>query len=265
MAYANVPDAIGVLGVGALSSAMVQALHGAWGRMRFHLSPRNALAAEALQSGLPSRDQAVIHKSNQAVVDSCRVLIIGVRPAQLATLAEEIELDLRHHVLVLSAGTPLAELQALFAPARVSRLMTGLAVAGGQSAISCFPPSKEMQVLWQTASSNVVHFEVEAQFEASVLAVCANAWWLDQLQAMATWMAGTGMQEKQALDLLTANMADVAHMRTLNPDQSPVELARFIASPGTYTGQGLDHLQAVRAHQPWLDALELAYTRMRKG
>lgn len=261
MTHANVPHALGVLGVGALSSAMVLALQQAWPQMQFHLSPRNAQAVEALQQNA----NCVVHASNQEVVDSCRVLIVGVRPLQLAELAAEIQLEMRHHVLALSAGTPLAGLQTLFAPARVTRLMTGLAVTGGKSAISCYPPSLEMQALWKEASACVVPFENEAQFEASVLAVCANAWWLDQLQTLARWMVrATGMQEEQALALLTANMADVAQMLALHPDQSPAELARFIGSPGTYTGQGLDHLQAVRAHQPWVDALGQVYNRMRE-
>lgn len=262
MDHSKDPEAIGLLGVGALSSAMVQALRAAWGRMEFHLSPRNAQAVQALQQG----GRCVAHTSNQAVVDRCRMLIVGVRPAQLTELAQDIELGPQHHLLALSAGTPLADLQQQFAPAHVTRLMTGLAVAGGRSAISCYPPHADVQALWAPASACVVSFDEEAQFEASVLAVCANAWWLDQLQAMAQWLtAATGMQQQQAVALLKANMSDVAQLSALYPDKSPAELARFIGSPGTYTGQGLDHLQQVRAHQPWLDALALAYAGMRRS
>ena len=77
---------------------------------------------------------------------------------------------------------------------------------------------------------------------------------------MSQWLvSSTGMQAAQAQALLATNMADVAQMLALNPDKSPAEIARFIGSPGTYTGQGLDHLQAVQAHRHWVDALALVF------
>jgi pyrroline-5-carboxylate reductase len=247
-----VHNAIGVLGVGALAGALVLALHRAWPGMTFHLSPRSAGAVATLQTQV----RAVAHSSNQQVADACQVIIIGVRPAQLQALADEVHFHADHHLLVLSAGTPQADLQRLSAPARVTRLMTGLAVSEGRSAISCYPPDAQVQALWKAACASVIAFDDEAQFEASVLAVCANAWWLDQLAVMSQWLVNnTGMQPAQAQALLAANMADVAQMLTLNPKKSPTELARFIGSPGTYTGAGLDHLKAANAHQPWVDAL----------
>jgi pyrroline-5-carboxylate reductase len=257
--HSDVPAAVGVLGVGALASAMVLALQRAWPDRVFHLSPRNAAAVAELLA----RVGAVPHSSNQQVADACRMLVIGVRPAQLQTLAAEVRFSARHHLLVLSAGTPLAGLQALFAPARVTRLMTGLAVAADSSALSCYPPDAAVQSLWAPACAAVVAFDDEAQFEASVLAVCANAWWLDQLHAMSQWLVDhTGMQPAQARTLLAANMADVAQMLALNPDKSPAAIARFIGSPGTYTGAGLDHLQTLQAHQPWVDVLALLAAQM---
>jgi pyrroline-5-carboxylate reductase len=245
--------------VGALASALVQALHRARLGTTFHLSPRNAGAVATLQTQI----RAVAHSSNQQVVEACQLLIIGVRPAQLQALAEEVQFTASHHLMVLSAGTPLTDLQRLFSPARVTRLMTGLAVSEGRSAISCYPPDAQVQALWKPACASVIAFENESQFEASVLAVCANAWWLDQLAVMCQWLIDhTGMQPAQAQALMAANMADVAHMLTLNPDKSPAEIARFIGSPGTYTGAGLDHLQAAQAHQPWLDALALVGAQM---
>lgn len=253
------PQAIGVLGVGALASALVLALHRARPALQLHCAPRNTQAVAALRTQLPVR----LQPSNQALADSCRMLLIGVRPAQLQALAGEVQLTDQHHLLVLSAGTPLAELQALFAPARVTRLMTGLAVAGGRSAISCHPPHAVVHALWQPACAAMLAFEDEAQFEASTLAVCANAWWLDQLGALARWLVdATGMQPAQAQALLGANMADVAQMLAQHPGTPAAALARAIGSPGTYTAWGLDQLQAAQAHQPWVDALAGLQARM---
>jgi len=251
-------EALGVIGAGALSRAMVLALHRAWPALQFHLSPRNAQTVEELREATGAQ----VHGSNQHVAGACRTVLIGVRPAQLQTLAAEVRFDAHHHVWVLSAGTPLADLQRLFAPAHVTRLMTGLAVESGRSAITCYPPDASVQAVWQGASAAVIAFDDEARFEASVLAVCANAWWLDQLAAMSQWLVtSTGMQPAQAQALLAANMADAAQMLALNPDKTPEEIARFIGSPGTYTAAGLEHLQASQAHRHWIDALALVFDK----
>lgn len=250
---------LGVLGVGALASALVVALQRAHPSLQFPCSPRNARAVARLQTQARLLPQV----SNQQVVDACDLLLIGVRPAQLPALAQEIALRPAHHLLVLSAGTPLAELQALFAPARVTRLMAGLAVAGGHGSISCYPPHEAVQALLQAACGAFLPFAQEAQFEASMLAVCANAWWLDQLASMAAWLVeATGMPPAQAQALLGANMADVAQLLALHPQQGAAALARWVGSPGTYTEMGLNHLQTHAAHQPWLEALALVHARM---
>lgn len=253
------PPALGVLGVGALATALVEALARAAPSRVFHLSPRG----EAAAARLAGRVRAVRHGSNQEVVEASGMLVIGVRPDQLASLASEIKPSSAHHLLTLSAGTPLIELERLFAPARVTRVMTGLAVAGGASAISVFPPSDEVRSLLEPASASVVGFDDERQFDASILAVCANAWWLEQLAVMTRWLVeSTGMRPEQASALLTANLTDVAVMMRLYPEATPDELARAIGTPGTFTALGLDRLEQTGAHRAWTDALALVLQRL---
>lgn len=84
-------------------------------------------------------------------------------------------------------------------------------------------PPGQLQALWQRACAAVIPLEDEARFEVSVLAMCSHAWWLDQRSAMTQWLV-------------------------LNPERSAAGLARFMGSPGTYTDQGRDQLQASAAH-----------------
>lgn len=252
-------SAVGVLGVGALAGALLRALVPAWPDRRFHLSPRGEAGSRELATcfGLER------HASNQSVVDACRFLIVGVRPAQIAPLAAELQLTDAHHLLVLAAGTPLAQLRTTFAPATVTRVMAGLAVAGGRSSISLFPRHNEAQALFAPACAALLAFDEEAHFDASVLAICANAWWLEQLGALTDWMSQrTGMSRAQAQALLAGNMADVAALLALSPDRRPQELARAIGTPGTYTALGLDQLQANGAHAAWLEAMDHVLARL---
>ena len=163
--------------------------------------------------------------------------VIGVRPAQLAALADQLRLRPDHHLL---------------------------AVAGGQSAISVFPQAEDVASLLAPACTSVLGFDTEARFDASILAVCANAWWLDQLAALSDWMVqATGMAPQQVQALLCANLADVASMVRLHPGCSPRELARSVGSPGTYTALGLDHLQQQQAHRVWENSLAQVLDRLR--
>lgn len=253
---------VGFIGVGALSAALLQALARAWPEGRFHLSPRGALASIELAQQFGARR----HPSNQCVADDASLLVIGVRPAQLASLARELRLTPRHHLLVLAAGTSLAQLQALFAPARVTRVMTGLAVAGGHSAISIFPPDDTASALLAPACTAVLDFNDETQFNATILAVCANAWWLEQLAELSDWMVqATGMRAEQATALLCANLADVATLVRQQPDSTPREMARAIGSPGSYTAFGLDRLQQAHAHRAWANTLQEVLERLRQA
>lgn len=256
------PSAVGVLGVGELAGALMQALAPAWPNRRFHLSPRG----EAPSRELATRFGFQRHASNQSVVDACRLLIVGVRPGQIGALAGELRLTPAHHLLVLAAGTPRAELEAAFAPARITRVMTGLAVAGGRSSISLYPDNDEARALLACACDSLLGFDSEAQFDAAILAICANAWWLEQLGTLTDWMCQrTGMGRAQAQALLAGNMADVAALLALVPERTPQELARAIGTPGTYTALGLDQLQANGAHAAWLGAMDHVLARLARA
>jgi pyrroline-5-carboxylate reductase len=251
---------VGFIGVGALSSALLQALARAWPEGRFHLSPRSSATSSALAQQYGARR----HASNQAVADATTTLVIGVRPAQLAELARELRLTPEHQLLVLAAGTPLARLQALFAPARVTRVMTGLAVASGQSAIALYPAEPAAAALLAPACATLLSVDDEAQLDGVILAVCANAWWLDQLAALSDWMVqATDMPAEQATALLCANLADVATLLRQQPGSAPRDMARAIGTPGTFTAFGLDRLEQLHAHQAWTDTLTQVLARLR--
>ena len=127
-----------------------------------------------------------------------------------------------------------------------------------------FPQAEDVASLLAPACTSVLGFDTEARFDASILAVCANAWWLDQLAALSDWMVqATGMAPQQVQALLCANLADVASMVRLHPGCSPRELARSVGSPGTYTALGLDHLQQQQAHRVWENSLAQVLDRLR--
>ncbi len=255
-------SALGFIGVGELAAALAIALRRAHPALALHLSPRGAAHGKALVE----RFGALRHESNAAVAGCCDTLVIGVRPADVAALAADLALTPRHHLLVLAAGIPHARLATLFAPARVTRVMTGIAVSEGGSAISVYPDAAPVHALLSPACNALIGFADESGFDASILAVCLNAWWLAQFAHLQRWLCdAAGMHEDAARALLAANIGDVAALLRARPEMSPGELAAQIGTPGTYTAAGLAQLDAVNAHAMWTDALEVLLVRLRSG
>ncbi len=256
---ASAPTQVGVLGVGALASALVRALARVYPQMHFHLSPRGAAASARLLGEVA----ATRHASNQAVLDAADWVIVGVRPAQLPELGHGLRWRAGHHALVLAAGVPHAQMSHGLAPARCTRVMTGLAVEGGGSAL-CVYPAGDAALQWLAAAGACwLPMQEEAHWEAATLAVCANAWWLEQLgQLSARLSALSGLPLASAQALLATQMADVATLLGIEPGRSPSDWARHIGSPGTYTEAGLQALQAQGAHAAWCDALAQVHARL---
>lgn len=252
--------AVGFIGVGELAVALATALRRAHPALALHLSPRGAAHVQGLVDGCG----ALRHESNAAVAGCCDTLVIGVRPADVEAVAAGLVLTRAHHVLVLAAGIPHARLAALFAPARVTRVMTGIAVCEGGSAISVFPDAAPVQALLAPACGALIGFADEAGFDASILAVCVNAWWLAQLAQLQRWLCdAAGMREDAARALLVANIGDVAALLRARPEVAPGALAAQIGTPGTYTAAGLAHLEEANAHAMWTDALQMLLVRLR--
>ncbi|WP_024950755.1 pyrroline-5-carboxylate reductase family protein [Cobetia crustatorum] len=259
------PMRLGVLGVGELTESLLVALaRGSQreGRSRtdleFHLSPRNDVRSHRLGW----RFGAVRHASNVAVCEASLCLLVGVRPDQLEPLASELReaqvLEADHHLMVTAAGVPLVDLQRWFAPARVVRVMTGLAVSEGQSALTLYPEDLLTRDLLGPAVKQIIAFAEEEAFEASMLAVCINAWQLAQQQALLDWFQTVpGMSGPQARQLLMAQLRDALALMEAHPDTPPGELASRIGTPGTWTARGLEQLGGSEgAHRQWQHVLE---------
>lgn len=261
----NPPMRLGVLGVGELSESLLVALSRGyqreerkWQGLDFHLSPRNDVRSHRLGW----RFGAIRHTSNVAVCESSLCLLVGVRPEQLEALASELRetraLSDDHHLMVLAAGVALADLQRWFAPARVVRVMTGLAVAEGQSALTIYPDDLLTRDLLGPAVRQVIAFDEEEAFDASMLAVCLNAWQLAQQQSLLDWFQTVpGVSGPQARQLLMTQLRDVLALMEAHPDTPPGELASRIGSPGTWTARGLEQLGGKEgAHRQWQNVLE---------
>lgn len=243
---------IGVLGVGALTEAIVTGVQKSKSPYSWCLSPRSAFRVERLLS-LP---QVSVAQDNQSVVDQCSTVIIGVRPDDLQPLATQIKLTSGHHLLCLAAGVHLETLQKMFYPAKVTRMMASIAAEYPGASVFFFPKDAQLSTCFSSAGFGVQSFTTELQFEASMLSVCVNAWWLDQVHALAqTFADETGMPLAEAVELLARAQQESVTLLKERRQTTPTVLAREIGTPGTFTARGLYHLKERQAEKPWVDIL----------
>ncbi len=253
---------LGVLGVGALAEALIRGVQQSEYPFEWCLSPRSAERVAQLQalSGIS------VAADNQKVADQCDVLLVGVRPQQVEQLAASVQLTPEHHLICLSAGVELQVLQQVFNPARVTRMTASIAVEYPGSSVFLYPANDELSAKFVAAGYGVQSFATEVQFEASMLSVCVNAWWLEQIQALAeTLVAKTGMALPEAVALLARAQQESAVLLQQRPESTPAALAREIGTPGTFTARGLDHLKANQAERPWVEILSQLLTELKRS
>ncbi|GAB1618019.1 NAD(P)-binding domain-containing protein [Pseudomonas sp. NGC7] len=232
---------LGILGVGELTEKVVIGLRRGGFDGAILLSPRNAQRAETLTHAHGCQ----VLPSNQAVVDQAEVLMLGVRPESLAHLAGEVHLHLGQRLLSLAAGVNLQQLQAAFPAAHCVRVMLSYAAQHNQSTVVVYPPDPPAERCL-AGLGNLVVLQDEAAFELATVAACMNGWFYFLLHDLQQWLTDKGLPATDARALVLGNLHDCVSSAQRQPEHTLKALGQAIATPGTFTADGL----AVLMHQP---------------
>ena len=243
---------LGILGVGDLAEKIVRGLRRSGFEGRILLSPRNDERAARLAADC----RCQVMPCNQAVVDSADQLILGVRPADVAELADEILVPSGKRVLSLAAGIRLQVLRGLFPNAQCVRAMPSHAVQFNQSTVVVCPPDAIWEHLLESLGKLVV-LQDEADFELATVAACMNGWFYFFLHDLQQWLMEKGLQSEQARSLVLDNMQDCVASARHHPAVDLRTLGQAIATPGTFTADGLDMLNHLQANAHWGAACEV--------
>jgi pyrroline-5-carboxylate reductase len=198
----------GIIGVGAMASAIVAGLCGHGDEAPpILLSPRNAAAA----AGLARRFSTVrIAGDNQAVLDGAGVVILCVRPQDAGGILTGLKFAERHRIISVMAGVSTARLQALVAPARdISRAIPMQAVAARDGTTPVFPENGAAAALFGRLG-RTIGVQDEAAFEAFSAATGTVATYFAYLQAICQWLAANGIPEGAARDYVARIYAGLA-------------------------------------------------------
>jgi len=232
---------LGILGVGELTEKVVIGLRRSGFEGPILLSPRNAQRAALLAQ----EHGCQVLASNQAVVDQAELVILGVRPHSLAELAEDVHLRPGQRLVSLAAGVNLAQLSAAFPGALCVRAMLSYAAQYNQSTVVVCPPDTlTTQYLGPLGKLVVLHGEPE--FELATVAACMNGWFYFLLHDLQQWLMDKGLPAAEARALVLGNLQDCVTSAGQQPAYTLKALGQAIATPGTFTADGL----AVLMHQP---------------
>ncbi|MFK0345177.1 NAD(P)-binding domain-containing protein [Pseudomonas asiatica] len=232
---------LGILGVGELTEKVVIGLRRSGFDGPILLSPRNAQRATLL-----AREHACeVLTSNQAVVDQAELVILGVRPHSLGELAGEVRLRPGQRLVSLAAGVSLGQLASAFPGALCVRAMLSYAAQYNQSTVVVCPPDA-LTTQYLGPLGKLVVLRGEPEFELATVAACMNGWFYFLLHDLQQWLMDKGLPAAEARALVLGNLQDCVASAGQQPGYTLKALGQAIATPGTFTADGLEVLM----HQP---------------
>ena len=261
---------IGFLGAGKMATALAR------GFVRAELvTPKQIIASDpvpAARSAFGKETGAKVTTANAEVVDFANVLVLSVKPDQVAAVLSEIrgEFTADHLLISIAAGVTLAKLEgALGDTARVVRVMPNTPALVGASA-SGFALGKsataEDRTLVQTLLSSVgVAFSFKEPLLDAVTGLSGSgpAYVYQFIEALSDGGVAAGLPRDAATRLAAQTVLGAAKM-VLETGQHPGALKDMVTSPGGTTIEGLHELEKGKLRGTVMSAVRAATDKSKK-
>ncbi len=261
---------VGFLGAGKMATALAK------GFIRAGLiSAKQTIASDPSQTARAGFAKAVGAKTtpaNQAVVKFAKVLVLAVKPDQVAgALADIREQFTREHLLVsIAAGVPLAKLEAgLGAGARLIRMMPNTPALVGASA-TAFALGKSASpadgALAQRLFAAVgISFQVKEALLDAVTGLSGSgpAYGYLFIEGLSDGGVAAGLPRDVATRLAAQTVLGSAKM-VLETGLHPGALKDMVTSPGGTTIEGVHELEKGKLRGTLISAVRAAAEKSRK-
>jgi pyrroline-5-carboxylate reductase len=224
----NTPADYGVVGVGAIAEAIVAGACSGDRPPAVLLSPRSRARAAALAERFPS---VCVAADNQAVVDGSSVVVLALRPQDAGAVLGELSFPEGQPVISVMAGISLDDLGGLVAPASAVARAVPLPAVGRRAGVTpIHPPSAAARSLFGPLGG-VLEVPDARTFEALSASTATIAAHFEYLEAIARWLAGAGVGEREATAYVASVFAAVGDTLRDSPEDLG-RLARDHATPG---------------------------------
>ncbi|NBV24635.1 MAG: pyrroline-5-carboxylate reductase [Proteobacteria bacterium] len=261
---------IGFLGAGKMATALARGFVTAKLTSAKHLvasdvveAARNAFADETGVKPMPT---------NLAVCKAAAILILAVKPDQVAGVLAEIRdhVSAKHLVISIAAGVPLAKLEAGLAPgSRVIRVMPNTPALIGASA-SAFATGKNATpadaALAQKLFASVgIALQVKESLLDAVTGLSGSgpAYAYQIIEALSDGGVAAGLPRDVSTKLAAQTLLGAARM-VLETGQHPGVLKDMVTSPGGTTIEGLHEMEKAGVRGGLMNAVRAAAEKSKK-
>jgi pyrroline-5-carboxylate reductase len=261
---------IGFLGAGKMATALAE------GFIRAGIvSAKQVIASdvsEAACAAFAKEIGAETTDSNAKVLKFAEVLVLAVKPAQVAEVLAEIreQFSAKHVLISIAAGVPLAKLEAgLGADARLIRVMPNTPALVGASA-TAFAPGRsalaEDAKLAQTLFSSIglaVQLKEPLLDAVTGLSGSGPAYVYLIIEALSDGGVAAGLPRDVATRLAAQTVLGGARM-VLETGLHPGTLKDMVTSPGGTTIEGLHELEKGKLRGTLMSAVRAAAEKSKK-
>ncbi|SOE66153.1 pyrroline-5-carboxylate reductase [Burkholderia sp. D7] len=242
---------LGVIGTGQFASYFIGGLRRGGYDGNVLLAPRNAGVA----STLARKHDCVVATSAQEVLAGADVILLSVRPEYAGAALANLRWEGRHTILSSMAGISIDDLRALLpGVGGIHLIMPGSYIETAPGPIPLYPPAPELMPLLSCAG-DAIALPNEGAFNAAMVSLCASTWIYDLADVLASELERHGLEPDAARALTLGNIAGPASFALGLPGKSLLDISAGIATEGTFTKTGLDHLKACRFDAPWREAI----------
>jgi pyrroline-5-carboxylate reductase len=261
---------IGFLGGGKMASALAKGVASAGLVKAGSIRASDPLAAA--RSAFAKQTGARATASNVDVVRGARVLILAVKPGQVADLLAEIRpfVTPNHLLISIAAGVPIAKLESgLGSDRRVIRVMPNTPALLGASA-SAYALGKtataaDAALAQRIFSAVGVAFQLKEYLLDAVTGLSGSgpAYMYLMIEALSDGGVAVGLPRDVATKLAAQTMLGSARM-VLETGLHPGALKDMVTSPGGTTIEGLHELEKGKVRGVLISAVRAATEKSRK-
>ncbi|MGE3227411.1 MAG: pyrroline-5-carboxylate reductase family protein [Parvibaculaceae bacterium] len=252
------PPTIAVVGTGDFSTYLIAGLRKGGFSGRILLSPHSRAKADALAAIYG----CTVATDETSMLADADWVLFAVRPEQVADTLPKLSLRATQVLISAVAGLTIADIRAAMGKGTsVVRIMPSSYIDTiDQGLIPIFPASSRVEAVLSLVGK-VMTFDTEDQFEFAMIGACLAGWMYRFVGSLESWFVEHGLTPSQARLTVAGNIAGAAGYALERPDLSLNRISDQIATPGTYTKAGLDHLCERQAVLPWIDALDIVFQR----
>ena len=249
---------IGFIGVGALALYTIKGARRGGYTGPILLSPRNRENAEYLGA----HNDCQVQADNQSVVSNSDYIVIATRPADCLETLGNLDFKDDQTLISVVAGIEVEQLRGVVpAGLEIVRAMPVSSAEVNASPTLIYPDNVFVRDFFDFCGNSIVT-DNESYFNQGSVLACVYCWFFSLYQELIQATQDPELPAELSAELVMGMAKGAAELALANIDTPPGEIAKGIATEGTFSKLGLDLLEQQAAFEPWREACELLQNQL---